>query len=88
MDTAMTRCRMISRLYLILKLSNITLVGVSMGGAVSIRYMARHHGHVTKLVLLGAAAPCFSRREDFPYGIDKSAVDDLMLQGTKQEKTF
>jgi non-heme chloroperoxidase len=45
-------------------------------------------GHVTKHVLLGAAAPCFSRREDFPYGIDKSAVDDLMLQGTKQEKTF
>ena len=31
-------------------------------------------------MLLGAAAPCFTKREDFPYGIDKSAVDGLIQQ--------
>jgi non-heme chloroperoxidase len=62
-----------------MNLHNITLVGFSMGGAISIRYMARHNGsHVKKLALLGAAAPCFTKRTDFPYGIDKSAVDGLI----------
>jgi non-heme chloroperoxidase len=32
------------------------------------------------LALLGAAAPCFTKREDFPFGIPKSAVDDLIQQ--------
>lgn len=62
-----------------LDIKNVTLVGFSMGGAISIRYMARHNGaHIEKLVLAGAAAPCFTKRPDFPYGIDKSAVDDLI----------
>jgi non-heme chloroperoxidase len=52
-----------------------------MGGAISIRYIARHHGaHIRKLALLAAAAPCFTKREDFTYGIDKAAVDDLIRQ--------
>lgn len=62
-----------------LDLKDVTLVGFSMGGATSIRYMARHRGErVEKLVLAGAAAPCFTKRPDFPYGIEKSAVDDLV----------
>lgn len=62
-----------------LDLKAVTLVGFSMGGAISIRYMARHRGErVEKLVLAGAAAPCFTKRPDFPYGIEKSAVDDLV----------
>lgn len=62
-----------------LNVKNATLVGFSMGGAISIRYMARHHGaRIEKLVLAGAAAPCFTKRPDFPYGIEKSAVDDLI----------
>lgn len=64
-----------------LNLQNVILVGFSMGGPISIRYMSRHHGaHVEKLALLAAAAPCFTKREDFPYGIDKAAVDDLIRQ--------
>lgn len=40
-----------------LNIENATLVGFSMGGAISIRYMARHNGaHIQKLALLGAAA--------------------------------
>lgn len=46
-----------------LGLTNITLAGHSMGGAISIRYMARHDGHnVAKLALFGAAAAGFPLR--------------------------
>ncbi|KKO52254.1 alpha/beta fold hydrolase [Paenibacillus sp. DMB20] len=41
-----------------LHLSNFTLAGHSTGGAIAVRYMARHQGHgVSKLVLIDAAAP-------------------------------
>ncbi|GGF91050.1 alpha/beta fold hydrolase [Paenibacillus abyssi] len=41
-----------------LQLENFTLVGHSTGGAIGIHYMARHNGYeVSKLVLIGAAAP-------------------------------
>jgi non-heme chloroperoxidase len=42
-----------------LGLKSFILVGFSIGGAIAIRYMARHAGvGVTKLALLAAAAPC------------------------------
>jgi len=51
------------------------------GGAISIRYMVRHNGaNIQKLALLGAAAPCLTKRPDFPYGLDKSAIDGLIQQ--------
>ncbi|GIQ68269.1 alpha/beta hydrolase [Xylanibacillus composti] len=41
-----------------LQLRDFTLAGHSTGGAIAIRYMARHHGHgVSRLVLIDAAAP-------------------------------
>ncbi|WP_232697379.1 alpha/beta fold hydrolase [Brevibacillus daliensis] len=62
-----------------LRLKNIVLAGHSMGGAISIRYMARHAGHqVAKLALFGAAAPVFTRRPDFPYGFTKEEVNKLI----------
>ncbi|MDR7071357.1 alpha/beta fold hydrolase [Fictibacillus barbaricus] len=65
-----------------LKLENITLVGHSVGGAISIRYMARHNGHnVSKLALLGAAAPSFTKLPNFPYGHTKEETNQL-IQGT------
>lgn len=64
-----------------LNLQNVVLVGFSMGGAIALHYMARHQGSdISKLILLGAAAPCFTKREGFPYGIEKTAVDDLIRQ--------
>ena len=39
-----------------LNLQNVILVGFSMGGPISIRYMSRHHGaHVEKLALLASS---------------------------------
>ena len=54
-----------------------------MGGAIAIRYMARHNGYgVSKLALFAAAAPSFVRRSDFPYGLPKEDVNKLI------EKTY
>jgi non-heme chloroperoxidase len=64
-----------------LKLRNITLAGHSNGGAISIRYMARHKGYgVSKLALFAAAAPSLIKRPNFPYGLDKAAVVQLMKE--------
>lgn len=69
-----------------LRLEDVTLVGHSMGGAIAIRYMARHAGHkVSKLALLGAAAPTFTQRPDFPYGITKEEVNKL-IEGTYTDR--
>ena len=62
-----------------LDLKDVTLVGFSMGGAISIHYMARHKGsRVSKLALVGAAAPVWTKREDYPYGLELSEADALI----------
>lgn len=59
----------------------ITLVGFSMGGAIAVRYMARHKGFkIAKLVLLSSAVPSFVKREDYPYGMTEEAVNALIAQ--------
>lgn len=69
-----------------LQLEGATLVGFSMGGAISIRYMARHDGHrIAKLALLGAAAPVFTRRPDFPHGMTSEDVNKL-IEGTYTDR--
>jgi pimeloyl-ACP methyl ester carboxylesterase len=62
-----------------LALRNVTLVGFSMGGAIALRYMARHKGdRIANLVLCGAAAPYFTKRSGFPFGIEPGAVESLI----------
>lgn len=69
-----------------LRLDDITLGGHSTGGAIVVRYMARHQGHgVSKLALFAAAAPSLIRRPDFPYGLTKEAVLDI-IQGTYADR--
>ncbi|ABX42031.1 alpha/beta fold hydrolase [Lachnoclostridium phytofermentans] len=69
-----------------LELHNITLAGHSTGGGIAVRYMARHKGHgVSKLVLIDAAAPSVIKRPNFPYGLDKEAVDQI-IQGTYTDR--
>ncbi|WP_027626379.1 alpha/beta fold hydrolase [Clostridium lundense] len=62
-----------------LKLKNFTLAGHSTGGAIAIRYMARHNGYgVSKLALFAAAAPSLIKRSYFPYGLKKEAVIQII----------
>lgn len=64
-----------------MRLRNIQLVGFSMGGAIAIRYMARHAGHeVSSLALVGAAAPSFTKRKDFPFGLPPQEVNQIIQQ--------
>ncbi|WP_097027105.1 alpha/beta fold hydrolase [Clostridium peptidivorans] len=69
-----------------LKLHDFTLAGHSTGGAIAIRYMARHRGHgVSKLALFAAAAPSLVKRPNFPYGLEKEEVIKL-IQGTYADR--
>lgn len=64
-----------------LVLRDFTLGGHSTGGAIAIRYMARHQGYgVSRLALFAAAAPSLIQRSYFPHGLPKQAVLD-MIQG-------
>lgn len=63
-----------------MNLKNVILAGHSMGGAISMRYMARFNGaHISKLALLAAAAPSFVQREGYPFGMTKAQVNDLVM---------
>ena len=62
-----------------LNLQNFILCGHSVGGAIAIRYMARHNGYgVSKLALFAAAAPSFIKRPNFPYGLPKENLDKII----------
>ncbi len=64
-----------------LGLRRFTLVGFSMGGAIALRYMRVCRGQgVCRLILLAAAAPMWTRREDYPYGMTCEAVNALIDQ--------
>jgi non-heme chloroperoxidase len=53
-----------------LKINNATIGGFSMGGATVIHYVAKYKAaHVSKLMLFGAAAPLWTKRSDFNYGL-------------------
>ncbi|MGG7177561.1 alpha/beta fold hydrolase [Clostridium paraputrificum] len=69
-----------------LDLDDFILAGHSTGGAIAIRYMARHNGYgVCKLALFAAAAPSLIRRPYFPYGLKEEAVKDI-IQGTYSDR--
>lgn len=69
-----------------LGLDDFTLAGFSMGGAIAIRYMGRHVDHrVSKLALFGAAAPVFTRRPDYPFGMTKEEVNKL-IEATYEDR--
>jgi len=69
-----------------LKLDNFTLAGHSTGGAIAIRYMARHKGYgVAKLALFAAAAPSLIKRPNFSYGLEKEVVNKI-IEGTYNDR--
>lgn len=57
-----------------------------MGGAIGIYYIAKYFSElVPKVVFMGAAVPCFTKRKDYPYGLEKLACDNLISQ-SKQDR--
>jgi len=62
-----------------LEISDATLGGFSMGGAISVRYVTRHNAaHISKLALFGAAVPVWTQRADFAIGLTKDQVNELI----------
>lgn len=62
-----------------MNLTHFSLVGFSMGGGIALRYIRKFSGYgVDKLILLSAAAPCWTQRKGFPYGLTKQYVDELI----------
>jgi len=67
-----------------LDIKDAVLAGFSMGGAIAIRYISLYNGtHIAKLVLCGAAAPIWTQRNDFPFNLPRSAVDELINLNNK-----
>jgi pimeloyl-ACP methyl ester carboxylesterase len=51
-----------------LDIKDATLGGHSMGGAIALHYVAKYNAaHVSKLALFAAAAPCHTKKPDYPY---------------------
>lgn len=63
-----------------MNLKCVTLFGFSMGGAVCVRYLARHGAgpRVNRLVLCGAACPRFVQGPGYPYGKTVAEVNELI----------
>jgi pimeloyl-ACP methyl ester carboxylesterase len=69
----------INKILIELEINDAVLCGFSMGGAIAIRYVSSYYGaHVSKLVLAGAAAPIWTQRNDFPYNLPVSAVNEFI----------
>ena len=67
-----------------LDIKKAVLGGFSMGGSIAIRYVSLYKAaHISKLALFGAAAPIWTQRKDFPYNLEKSAVDALIALNYK-----
>ncbi len=66
-----------------LRLRCFVLVGFSMGGAIALRYMNRLKGYgVKRLILLAAAAPSWTQRPGYPYGLTREYVNQLIGQAS------
>ena len=69
-----------------LELSDVTLVGFSMGGGEVARYMGRHSGsRVSKAVLVSAVTPYLLRTDDNPDGVGRGTFDQ-MLDGLQADR--
>jgi pimeloyl-ACP methyl ester carboxylesterase len=74
-----------------LKIEDATIGGFSMGGATVIHYVAKYKAaNVSKLALFGAAAPLWTKRSDFNYGLwTKEDVTGLItLNNTNRPLLF
>jgi non-heme chloroperoxidase len=61
-----------------LDLTDVILVGHSLGAAESVRYVTRHGtSRVARLVLIAPTTPCLTRTQDNPDGLDPAVFDHM-----------
>ncbi len=68
-----------------LNLTDIALVGFSMGGGDVARYVGRHGGGVTRAALISAVTPFLLKTPENPDGVDRATFDQ-MVDGLKQDR--
>lgn len=72
-----------------LGLSNFVLAGFSMGGPIAIRYITKFgQQNMDKLLLLSAAAPVFTQRDDFQQDLKPKEVNDIINEIKKERPAF
>ncbi|MGB6407437.1 MAG: alpha/beta hydrolase [Planococcus donghaensis] len=72
-----------------LKLDHFVLAGFSMGGPIAIRYLTNFDQQgVDKLMLLAAAAPLFTQRDDFQHNLKPEEVDGIIDQLKEDRPAF
>jgi non-heme chloroperoxidase len=64
-----------------LDLTDVVLVGHSMGGGEIVRYLTRHgDGRVAGIVLVGSTVPCLPQLPDNPDGVPAAAREQLLAR--------
>ena len=72
-----------------LDLTEVTLVGFSMGGGEVARYMGRHGGErIAKTVLLSAVTPYLLQTPNNPAGVERSVFDQMVAGLQKDRPNF
>lgn len=73
-----------------LDLHDAVLVGFSMGGGETVRYMSRYSssGRVSKIVLVSSVVPYLAQTNDNPDGVPQSLFAEMMKQMTEDRINF
>lgn len=73
-----------------LNLSDVTLVGFSMGGGEVARYLSKYNeeGRVTKAILVSTVLPFLLKTDDNPDGLPKEMFDDMEEKIRKDRPKF
>ncbi len=57
----------------------LTVCGWSLGGQIALRWATREPDKVRRLILV-ASTPCFSEREDWPFGMEKKVLEKFAVE--------
>ena len=69
--------------------TDVTLVGFSMGGGEIARYMSRHQGRsVSKAVLVASIVPYMLKTVDNPQGTDQTVFDEMTINMIEDRAAF